>query len=225
MAETHAADPPAARGLEGPAGRLRAERREALLDAADEALRSEGGEVSMDSVAARAGVTKPILYRHFGDRHGLMVAVTRRHADRLVARLREALRGQASPRERVRVTIDTYLAFLERDPDLHRAAVGLGALARGPQSVIDEAQELVCAEVAADIHGELAPAGLDEATADTWGAAIVGMVRMVGTRWLEDLGQGQTTRQELTDRLTDLLWQGLRGVVPAPDPTRERSPT
>jgi AcrR family transcriptional regulator len=216
VAETHPAVPPAARGPAGSAGRLRAERREALLDAADDALRSEGSEVSMDSVAARAGVTKPILYRHFGDRHGLMVAVTRRHADRLVTRLREALHGQASPRQRLRVTIDTYLAFLERDPDLHRAAVGLGALASGPQGVIDEAQELVCAEVAADIHRELAPAGIDEATADTFGAAIVGMVRMVGTRWLEELEQRQTTRQELTDRLTDLLWQGLRGVVPAP---------
>ncbi len=216
MAETHAGVPPATPGPEGSAGRVRADRRETLLDATDEALRSEGPEVSMDSVAARAGVTKPILYRHFGDRHGLMVAVTRRHADQLVARLREALHGQTSPRQRLRVTIDTYLAFLEGDPELHRAAVRLDAQASGPQGVFDEAQELLCAEVATDIRRELAPAGLDEATANTWGAAIVGMVRLVGTRWLEE---PDSTREELTDRLTDLLWQGLRGVAPAPTRT------
>lgn len=194
---------------------MRAERREQLLDAADEALRSEGPEVAMDAVARRAGVTKPILYRHFGDRSGLMTAVTRRHADRLVAELRAALHGHASPRERLRVTIDTYLAFLEHDPDLHRAADHLGTAAGGAQGIVDEAQEIVCAEVAADIHRELAPAGLDAATATTWGAAIVGMVRLVGARWLE---APDTTREQLVARLTDLLWRGLRGVGPTPQP-------
>lgn len=214
-AAAHGAEPPPAardgRTGEVPAGRVRSARRDQLLDAADDALRSEGPEVAMDAVARRAGVTKPILYRHFGDRSGLMVAVTRRHADRLVTELRAALRGEASPRQRLRVTIDTYLRFLERDPGLHRAAVRLGALATGPQGVFDEAQEIVCAEVAADIHRELAPTGLDEDTAGTWGAAIVGMVRLVGARWLEE---PDATRDQLADRLTDLLWQGLRGVVP-----------
>ena len=190
-------------------GAERGERREGLLDAADQALRAEGPEVAMEAVAARAGVTKPILYRHFGDRGGLMAAVTRRHADRLVAELRAALHGEASPHQRLRVTIDTYLAFLERDPELHRTAVRLDAVAGGPAGVVDEAQELVCAEVAAVIHRELAPAGCDPAVAATWGTGVVGMVRLVGARWLE---APDATREQLVDRLTDLLWKGLRGV-------------
>lgn len=203
-----------AASAEGLASRVRTERRDQLLDAADDALRSEGPEVPMEVVARRAGVTKPILYRHFGDRNGLMVAVTHRHADRLVAELRAALHGESSPRQRLRVTVGTYLAFLERDPDLHRATVRLGALASGPQGVFDEAQEIICAEVTADIHRELAPTGLDAATAGTWGAAIVGMVRLVGARWLEE---PDATREQLVDRLTALLWQGLRGLDPGPD--------
>lgn len=189
----------------------RGQRREQLLDAADDALRDHGPDVPMDTVAARAGVTKPILYRHFGDRNGLMVAVTRRHAERLIAELREALAGHGDPRDRIRVTIDTFLGFLERDPQLHRAAVGLGAVTSGPRHVLDDAERVLCAEVEANVREELLGARLDAAPAGTYGTAIVGMTRLVGSRWLEAPDSG---REELADRLTDLLWQGLSGMAP-----------
>ena len=194
--------------------RARSRRREQLLDAAETALRADGPDVAMEAVAARAGVTKPILYRHFGDRGGLMLAVTRRHTERLIIRLRAALAGEHDPRERIRTTIDTYLAFLERDPELYRATMRLGAVAAGPSGAIDAAQELICDEVEADIQRELERAGLDASAAGTWGTAIVGMTRLVGDRWL---GATDATRRELTDRLTELVWRGFRGIVSARD--------
>jgi AcrR family transcriptional regulator len=209
--ETATAGPGGATPHQRPRGApARSERREALLDAADAALREDGPEVAMETVAARAGVTKPILYRHFGDRAGLMTAVARRHAEWLVASIREALAGQAEPRERIRVTIDTYLGFLEGDPDLHRAAARLGVFANGPHGVLDEAQAVICAEVETTIRAELTAAGLDATPAGTWGTAIVGMTRLVGARWLEEPG---ATRAQLADHLTDLVWRGFRGIV------------
>lgn len=202
--------------VEGPPGarpdprRSRSRRREQLLDAADDALRAEGPDVSMEAVAARAGVTKPILYRHFGDRGGLMAAVTRRHAERLVDELRLALTVTAEQRERILVTIDTYLAFLERDPDLHRAAARSGSQANGPRGALDEAQEVICAEVEANIREGLLDAGLDPAPAATWGPAVVGMARLVGSRWLD---APETPRLELAERLTELLWSGFHGIA------------
>ncbi|HEU4481075.1 MAG TPA: helix-turn-helix domain-containing protein, partial [Actinomycetota bacterium] len=53
----------------------RTRRRIELLEAADRALRREGPLVSMNAIAAEAGVTKPILYRHFGDKGGLYQAI------------------------------------------------------------------------------------------------------------------------------------------------------
>jgi AcrR family transcriptional regulator len=190
-------------------GDRRAARREHLLDAAEQAVRAHGVDVSMEAISAEAGVTKPILYRHFGDRRGLFAAVAQRHADRLTAQLRRALADQAHPRDRIRTTIDTYLALLERDPDLHRLATRAEAAAESG-GALQDALTTICAEVAATVEDELAFAGVDAAAAGTWGTAIVGMTQLVGNRWLDER---EATRAELVDRLTDLLWRGFRGVV------------
>lgn len=72
---------------EGPVGspRLgRAERREALLDAAAALVASESADaVSMDAVAERAGVSRPLVYKHFPNRSALLGAVYRREAAHL----------------------------------------------------------------------------------------------------------------------------------------------
>src|SRR5512135_2304476 len=54
-------------------------RRRQLLAAADRVVRRRGPDASMDEIAAEAGVTKPILYRHFGDKDGLYAALTERY--------------------------------------------------------------------------------------------------------------------------------------------------
>src|ERR671939_42161 len=77
---------PAAR----PLGRSR-QRRQELLDAADRVIMRDGPEASMNAIAAEAGITKPILYRHFGDKGGLYRALAVRHTDALLATLRAAL--------------------------------------------------------------------------------------------------------------------------------------
>ena len=72
-------------------GVQRGERREELLNAAIAGIRKHGPSASMDSLAAEAGITKPILYRHFGDRAGLVSAIADRFADTLLADLTTAL--------------------------------------------------------------------------------------------------------------------------------------
>jgi AcrR family transcriptional regulator len=46
-----------------------------LLQAAQRAIHRDGPQISMDEIAAEAGITKPIFYRHFGDRRGLARAL------------------------------------------------------------------------------------------------------------------------------------------------------
>ena len=71
----------------------RAARREQLLDAADRAVARSGAATSMAAVAAEAGITKPVLYRHFGDKGGLVAALTARHTARLLAVLQRGARA------------------------------------------------------------------------------------------------------------------------------------
>src|SRR3954468_5476638 len=91
----------------------RATRRAQLLDAAVRAIRRDGPRVSMDAIAAEAGVTKPIVYRHFGDRVGLASALADQFGAALVAELDEALGQDLPPDQLLRATIETYLGFVE----------------------------------------------------------------------------------------------------------------
>src|SRR5688500_11120204 len=105
----------------------RAERRERkrqkLLEAAIRVVRREGPAVSMDEIAHEAGVTKPIVYRAFGDREGLTRALADHFADELANALQRAITDAPDDRSRVSGAIDAYLAFIERDPSIVRFLV------------------------------------------------------------------------------------------------------
>src|SRR3954470_3241589 len=102
-------------------------RREQLLDAADRAIREHGENVSMAAIAAEAGVTKPILYRHFGDKGGLYRALAERQTDELLIGIRAMLATPGDVRERTHATIDAYLAAIEKRPGVYRFVTGRAA--------------------------------------------------------------------------------------------------
>ncbi|MBO1419620.1 helix-turn-helix domain-containing protein, partial [Streptomyces sp. FH025] len=95
-------------------------RREQLLNAADRVIQRDGPSASMNAIAAEAGITKPILYRHFGDRNGLIGALTERHTSGLLAAIRAALAEPLERRDRVEHVLDTYLAGIEARPQVYR---------------------------------------------------------------------------------------------------------
>src|SRR3954453_16867191 len=99
----------------------RPERRDQFIEAAVQVIRRKGAGVSMAEIAAEAGVSKPILYRHVGDRAGLYLAM----ADRFVGESLEA-EGDLplAGRPLASKTIDAFLAFVEREPGLSRCVRG-----------------------------------------------------------------------------------------------------
>ncbi|MCW2723332.1 MAG: tetR-family transcriptional regulator [Frankiales bacterium] len=181
----------------------RSARREALLEAADRIVQRDGPAVSMASIAAEAGITKPILYRHFGDKGGLYAALAERHTDRLLAALQDALAGAGTPRARVERTVRTYLATIEEEPQVYRflvhSAEGEAASAHGQvRSFLRRLSELLAVGIAAELG---LPAGAFRA--EIWARGIVGMVQAAGDWWLLE---GGADREELVGELTDLLW-------------------
>ena len=85
-------------------------RREALLDATVDAVRRHGPDASMDDIAAAAGITKPILYRHFDGRVGLVVAVANRVVESVFAELRAALNRPVEVEEAVATVVTVLTA-------------------------------------------------------------------------------------------------------------------
>jgi AcrR family transcriptional regulator len=180
-------------------------RRAELLDAAVRAIRRVGPTVSMDAIAAEAGVTKPIIYRHFGDRVGLASALAEQFGAQLVAELDAALTQELPPDQLLAATIDAYLSFVERDPQLYSFLIGrLGApvgtdAANGLITQVGQRVALVLGE-------QLRAVGADSGPAEPWAFGIVGMVHLAGDWWLE---RQTMTRARLVSDLSTLLWHGL----------------
>ncbi len=159
----------------------------------------------MEQLARQGGVTKPILYRHFGDRDGLITAIADGFSRDLLAAIQAALVGSNEPRELLRNTVDTYLAFIERDPSLYRFLVQQ-ASSSGGVIQLNPVIEAVSKQVAVVMGDQLRAAGADSGPAVPWAFGIVGLVHQAGDWWLAE----QTmTRATLTDYLTTLLWSGL----------------
>ena len=178
-----------------------------LVEAAVRVVRRYGPDASMDRFAAEAGVTKPILYRVFGDRAGLHQAVGEHVFATLGAELQAALdRLDVPPRAMVAAAVDAYLGFIEGEPALYAF---LTTAARGSRRRTGDVYAARAASQVAMVLGEaLRGLGGDSGAAEPWAYGIVGMVIWAGGWWLE---RQTMPRARLVTDLTDLLVDGLPG--------------
>ena len=194
-------------------------RRSEFVDAAVAVIRRDGPGASMERIAAEMGVTKPILYRHVGDRGELVGAVGERFVADLLAELRAALASDGTPADLLESTIDAYLSFVERDPAVYRFLVQ--RLASGSDDAIGAFIRQIGQEVAVVIGEQLRAAGRDSGAAEPWAFGIVGMVHLAGDWWLD---RQSMPRRRLTEYLAALLWDGLSSVTGPAAPSSSSSP-
>jgi AcrR family transcriptional regulator len=197
-------------GRPEPTEAKRQARRDALLDAAVDAIRKHGPQVSMEDLARAAGVTKPILYRHFGHRDGLTTALATRFADGLQATLQDAMVAGNPPRETLEKTIDAYLEFVERDPEVYRFLVRK-LIAANPDDEFSVGNFLrqVGNQVALVLGEQFRSLHLDSGGAEPLAHGIVGMVHAAGDWWLE---RQTMPRARVVDYISRVLWGGLAGM-------------
>lgn len=191
----------------GGAPRRRDARRRELLDAADRVIRRDGPEASMDDIAAEAGITKPILYRHFGDKGELYRLLAERYVEPVMGALLPALAQPGGARIRLAAAIDTYLAFIEAEPQTYRFLMhrALGEQ-RAARATVSDFILRVGRAVAETIDTELDRAGLERDAAQAWGHGLVGLVQVAGDWWLQE---GSCPRAVFTEHLVALAWDGL----------------
>jgi AcrR family transcriptional regulator len=185
-------------------------RRAELVEATLAAVGKHGAGVGMEEIAAEAGTSKTVVYRHFADRSELYVAVCSRVAVRLLAELEAAMQSSDHPREMTAAAIGTYLVFLEADPEVYRFVVSQHP-ADPVADPISNLADLVGDQAAAIMAVALEQAGRDPAAAGAWGHGLVGLVRSAADWWLR--AGRPMLRSELAAHLTDLAWAGLSGVV------------
>jgi AcrR family transcriptional regulator len=190
----------------------RERRREELLDVADRVIQRRGVDVSMDEIASEAGITKPVLYRHFGDKDGLFQALTERYVDELTIALRPAIQA-TEPRDRLAAAIDAYLVYVEREPERYRFLLHASEQPRTASIVADFRRRNI-AECAFTSEENLRRAGMDPGFAEPWAECVSGMIRAAGTSWLETRS---LPRERLVDYLTTILWDGFSSLRRATD--------
>ncbi|MCX4868686.1 TetR/AcrR family transcriptional regulator [Streptomyces sp. NBC_00257] len=195
-------------------------RRRELLEAADRVVLRDGPGASMNAIAAEAGITKPILYRHFGDKGGLYRALAKRHTDALLIALRAALDAPAERRRRVESTLDTYLAAIEARPQVYRFLMHPSDdAAPSTEQGFDVGRHSApllrrLGEELALVIAERVDLGPDsDAMARIWGHGIVGMMHAAGDWWL---GERPCSREQLVSSLADLLWGRLAAAGDRP---------
>jgi AcrR family transcriptional regulator len=196
--------------------REKLQQRQAILNAAREIAASEGwSAVTTRKVAERIEYTHPTLYAHFDSKGALLNELTREGYRELLATLRAARAGAASPAQAAHDMAQAYCAFAWQHRELYEAMHGLSGLSVAPdvyrregQAVLAEAQAAIEAWAAAErVRLQQAEDAVQILWATLHGIASLGLSRQV-------IG-GKKHAAELASRaVNDLLsaWR-LAGAV------------
>jgi len=190
-----------------------AARRAQLVDVGRAVFAKRGYEAaSVEEIAERAKVSKPIVYEHFGGKEGLYAVVVDREIEQIVTRLVDAM-SSGSPRERLERTALAFLTYVQDEPEgfavLLRDAAPSKRSGQMPALMYDLADRVggVFAE-------QFRNAGYDPKAAPIYAHALVGMVAFVGQWWTET--RKPPPAETVASHLAALAWMGLRHLPRRP---------
>lgn len=168
-------------------------------------LFSEHGysHASMDTVAERVGVTKPVLYTHFGSKEGLLLACISRARTELLEATATAAATAGTPEDMLRRGTRAFFDHLDqRAPDWKLLYSEAGVAADALEEVRTQQTDFV-----ATLLGAQSP-DTDEARLIGWAQVIVGACERLAVWRGQD---PRVTSEQATEYLMDLVWTGLAG--------------
>jgi AcrR family transcriptional regulator len=181
------------------------ERREQLLDVGRQLFAERGFEAtSIEEVASRAGVSKPVVYEHFGGKEGLYAVVVDREMQNLMDRVTGALTA-GHPRELLEQAAFALLDYIESQTDGFRILVRDSPVTSATgnfSSLIGD----IASQVEYILAAEFKTRGYDTKLASLYSQALVGMVALTGQWWLE---ARKPRKDEVAAHLVNLAWNGL----------------
>lgn len=163
----------------------------------------------MAEIAAEAGVTKPVLYRHFRDKADLYIAVGLQATDRLMAELLPALSDDGTIMQRIRRAIASYVSFVDRYRDLYRFVAQRPISAH--RDIVAEDRSRIADELSTLLASYPNVFGPDAHIAGPSAYGIVGLVQQATEWWLDHTQEME--REALIDHLTQLIWFGVDGIL------------
>lgn len=194
-----------------------AERREQLVSVSRELFATKGFQgTSVEEIAASAGVSKPVVYEHFGGKEGAYAVVVDRETRRLHEAIKSALTTPgARSRELLELGALALLDYIDECPD------GFRILARD-SSATDHGGSFasILSDIAAQVEHILADRfsrlGHDPAVSGLYAQALVGLVAQTGHRWLDNR---EPEKNIVASHLVNLAWNGMAHLDPNPQLT------
>ena len=191
------------------------DRREVLLEAGLAVFAEHGyHETSLGHIAERAGVSKALIYEHFGSKAELHKALLEQNRDELLGRVFEAIEGLDSPEQRLRAGHDAFLGFVEERRDAWRMLF-LNPGDPEAMATVERLQEQV-RDITAQLISEHAPpespiAGETvEVATEMLAEQLVGSARALAAWWDR---HRDVPRAEILEALMDFAWLGLERVA------------
>lgn len=193
---------------EPPAPRLpAADRRRQLLGVAVDRFAAKGYHAtSMEEIADAAGVTKPVLYQHFGSKRHLYLELLDDVGRDLLEAIAKATAAAAGPRLQVEAGMEAYVRFMVERPQAFPLLFGSGA--RRDPEFADAVRTVE--QTIADAVASLIDAEVDDAHRRVLAAGVVGMAEGVLRHWIADASE--VLPDALARQMAELAWAGLRGV-------------
>ncbi|WIK64685.1 TetR/AcrR family transcriptional regulator [Gleimia hominis] len=189
------------------------ERREQLIEVARTLFASKGFDsTSVEEIASAAGVTKPVVYEHFGGKEGLYAVIVDREVRRLVSTIANSLESSLHPREIVENTALSLLDYIDNHAD------GFRVLVRdAPKAQSLGSYSSVIGDVASRVEHLLARqfevGRMDKKWAPLYAQMLVGLIAQVGQWWLEENAFDKHT---VAAHVVNLTWLGLRNLESDP---------
>jgi AcrR family transcriptional regulator len=191
----------------------REQRRAEFVAAALRVLAAQGPDVTMEAVAAEAGVTKPVLYRYFEDKTALVTALGEFGSSVLLERLLPAIGADLPALARIRGTITAYFEVIDELPNLYWLIVRHTAGEIPAENDPYQRNKEVIASALTALFGDYLRAyGLDSGAAEPWAYGITGLVQATVEWWLQ---RRSMSRVHAIGYTTQLIYAALAGVLPA----------
>lgn len=186
----------------------RAERGRQILDAAVEVFAERGFHAaSMDAVAMRVGVTKPVLYDHFGSKEGLLLGCVARAREELLEATSRAAEAATNPEQMLRLGFRAFFEYLDSNAPAwsllyQEASLPTGDGADSLESIRAQQTDFIAALLAA----QAPEAGAIRVQA--WAQVMVGACERLAL-WRRNTGGTAVSAERATEYLMDLMWTGL----------------
>lgn len=196
------------------------QRREQLLDVSRRLFAEKGFEqTSVEEIAARAEVSKPVVYEHFGGKEGIYAVIVDREVQALTGALSGTLSEAAHPKVMVERAALALLGYIEESEDGFRILVRDSPVAQATgtfSSLIGD----VATQVEHLLAEQFKKQHLDPRTAPIYAQMLVGMVALTGQHWLD---ARRPKKADVAAALVNLAWNGLSGMERRPQLTSDPS--